>query len=115
MRMPIAAVLLVLAAAHPAFAQYGALAWSPSTGSSGQAWNASCADEAERSAIGYCGVGDCYSVTWVQNGCAALAVGDGGKYGWAWTGDRGTAAYNALQKCNGTTSGCRVVAWTCSG
>jgi hypothetical protein len=108
-------LLFVLGAAAPAFADKGAIAWSPSTGTTGQSWNAACDADARATAVNYCGIGDCFVAVTVSDGCAALAVGDGNRYGTAWSSDQSTAQANALASCNGQTSSCRLVAWTCSG
>jgi hypothetical protein len=111
----IVSLLLSILAAAPALADYGAIAWSPSSRVAGESCNAGSLPDAQQSAIGYCGVADCETIVWVENGCAAIAAGDGGKYGWAWGDERGLASYRALQRCGGVTASCRIVGWTCSG
>jgi serine/threonine-protein kinase len=92
---------------------FAAVAYSPSTGATGAAWNYSCAGEAQESAMGACEQADCTSPMWVENGCIALAKGSGG-WGWAWNGDRGLARYQALQSCSNYGSGCHIVQSACS-
>ena len=106
---------LFLLGSGVARADYGAIAYSSSTGRTGSSWNASCADEAQTLANNYCGTGDCRAIVWVQNGCAAFAIGDGGRYGWAWGNDLATAIGSALTTCSSTTTNCSVSARVCSG
>jgi hypothetical protein len=80
----------------------------------GSSWNYGCADEAKNAAVGYCGQADCQTATWVGNGCAALANANNGAWGWSWSGDQGTADYQALSACMQRGGGCRVVAQLCS-
>ena len=98
------ALALVLAAvaafstAAPAHAAEGdtfaAIAFAPSTGSAGYAYNASSQAAAELDALIHCHGDDAQVVVTVQNGYAALAVAEDGSYGYAWgldPGDRRTA------------------------
>jgi hypothetical protein len=50
----------------------------------------------------------------VRNACAALAVGDGGRYGWGWASDLATAQQSAQNACANSTCGCQLRAWVCT-
>ena len=97
-----------------AFAGYGAIAYSPSTGANGGSWSYSCASEATSAAVAACGQADCTNEVWVQNGCAAFAVATNGASGWAWNAHLGMAEANALMQCSTNGQGCYVVRWVCS-
>ena len=71
------------------------IAYSPASGATGWANNATALEEATHIALGNClqyGQG-CAVATWARNGCAALAVGSG-RWGADW-GTSPTAAQNA--------------------
>jgi hypothetical protein len=110
----IAAVVALLLSSLALADNYGAIAYSPSTGATGTSWN--CCDEgtAEQSAVGYCGQADCGSYVWTDNQCAALAVSSNGGWGWAGNKDRGLARANAMAQCETQGPGCHVVADVCS-
>ncbi len=96
---------------------YAAIAYSRSTGNSGYAFNFATRAGAEARALERCGASDCSIYVWVRNGCCALAVGDGNRYGWSWR--YGANAYSearsrAMAECNARTGNCRIVAWTCT-
>jgi hypothetical protein len=109
----LAAVLVVLTSSL-AFADYGAIAYSFSTGLSGQSWSYGDQASAEQSAVGYCGQADCRSLVWVSNQCAAVAAGDNEGYGWGLSGDRGAARATALAHCESVDSDCHVAADVCT-
>ncbi len=103
------ALALVLAAvaafstAAPAHAAegdtYAAIAYAPSTGSAGYAYNASSEAAAELDALLHCHGDDAQVVVTVQNGYAALAVAEDGSYGYAWGSTQAIAERLALSKC----------------
>jgi hypothetical protein len=92
-----------LSSASQARADFGdtfaAIAYSPSTGHVGYAYNASSQRAAERAALEQCNRSDAEVVVVVKNGYAALAVGEDGSYGYAWGSSRAIAESIALQKC----------------
>lgn len=114
------ACLVKAEAAEPATAAadlYGAIAYSKSTGNSGIGYNFATRSGAEARAMQRCGASDCRICVWVRNGCCALAVGDGGRYGWSYR--YGNFAYSearrrAMNECNARTTNCRIVAWACT-
>lgn len=109
--------LLFGAASSPAMAwrnTYGAIAISPSTGARGAAWNRWNVIDAQLGARLNCGVADCFVAVTVSNACASVAVGYGGRYGWAIRGNAPLAAQGALWNCAARTSNCYTTATICS-
>jgi len=92
---------------------FAAIAFSPSTGMSGGAWNHETADLAETEAFGECGVDDCATVVVFQQ-CGSIAVGDGYGMGFAADLSAATAQEVALQNCTGYTSNCVVTMSVCN-
>lgn len=84
-------------AAHAAATdRYTVVAYSPVTGWTGWANNATSMEEATHIALGNCqrhGNG-CTVASWARNGCVALALGAGGRWGADW-GLTPAAAQNA--------------------
>ena len=113
----VAAVLVAVSGviAAPAMAEglFGAIAFSPSTGKAGTAWNNDSADLAETDAYLQCGSQDCYTAV-ISQQCAAIAVGDG--HGMGFAADVSTAAVTetALAKCTNFTSNCELTASFCN-
>ncbi|AKG22898.1 DUF4189 domain-containing protein [Calothrix sp. 336/3] len=108
---------------QPAAAQprdnYGAIAYSRQTRANGTSWNFATRDAAERAAVRECerysGSGDCQSMIWFRNACAALAEADNGALGWAWNRDRGPAEREAVRQCfRYRGDNCKVIRWTCT-
>jgi hypothetical protein len=96
--------------------EWGAIAFSRSTGAHGYSHNYATRGAAERRAISGCqrhGRG-CQIAVYFANACGALAVGRGNGYGVAWSAGRQDAINRAVRACNGYTSGCRIVRWVCS-
>ena len=92
---------------------YTVIAYSPITGYTGWANDATTLEEATHIALGHCQpYGDgCQVTSWARNGCAALALGSGGRWGGAWAPNANDARAAALAK---VTSG-RVVELQCTG
>ena len=93
---------------------YGAIAYSSSTGRYGYSYDFGSRAEAENYAISKCGRGDCVVKVWFKNACGALAVGRRGALGWGLAGSRGSAEDRALSECQSRTSGCSVRTWACT-
>ena len=99
-------------------ANYGAIAFSPSTGGNGYAFGLSTRESAEQVAISECekysNSNDCQSVVTTEGGCAALAVG-ADSYGSAVGNSSNTAQRSALRNCRSAGSGiaCQVIRWLC--
>jgi len=108
---------VLTAAASTAYDEFAAIAYCQSSRRWGYAFNHGTRAGAESAAIARCGDACCEVVVWVENGCAALAVGDEGRYGWSFrygTNDLSTAMNEAMSQCNSRTTNCRVEAWTCT-
>ena len=113
--MELLAALAFVGLSPPALADsYGAIAYSPSTGANGASWSYGDVSTALIAAYGACGQADCATIVYVDNGCAALAVGSNGGRGWAWNGDVALAEAAALQQCSNQSPSCQVVRWVCS-
>jgi serine/threonine-protein kinase len=84
------------AQAAPAYASYwGAIAFSPSTGSVGYSYDYPTLTSANGAARRYCRVRDCQVVVSVDHGCAALAQARNRALGWAWSGSLADAKNRA--------------------
>jgi serine/threonine-protein kinase len=94
---------------------YGAIAYSPSTGAHGWAYDYGSRAAAEQVALSNCGqhADDCVVPIWFRNACGALAVGADG-YGSGWGSNRNLAERYALQSCRKYTSGCWIKRWACT-
>jgi hypothetical protein len=106
--------LWLLPAGAQARDNYGAIAYSFSTGRYGYSYDWPSRAEAENYARSQCGIGDCAVKVWFKNACGALAVGRGSAYGWGWAGSRGQAEGSALSECQARSAGCRVRVWSCT-
>jgi Domain of unknown function (DUF4189) len=106
---------LALGAAQALAADYyGAIAFSPDTGSVGYSYNYGTRNGAENRALAECGRRDCVAVIWFRNACGALATGDGNGYGYAWAVTRAEAEDTALNQCNRYTTNCAYNTWACT-
>jgi serine/threonine-protein kinase len=94
-------------------ANFGAIAYSSSTGSYGWSYDYRSRAEAERVATRNCGAADCTPALWFVDACGAIAVGDNG-FGTGWGTDRSRAEVEALNSCRGYTSNCSVRQWVCT-
>jgi hypothetical protein len=107
------ALLLSSAFSGQAKADYGAIAYSPTTGRWGYSYGYRYLSGAQGDALIRCGSTDARVVVWVQNGWAALAVGDNGAYGWGWsTSSLAKAKARALQNAGANA---RIRCWVYSG
>jgi uncharacterized caspase-like protein len=95
--------------------RFGAIAYSPSTGSHGWSYDYATREEAERVALANCGqhARDCNVPIWFQNACGALAVGPSG-YGSGWAINQGLAEAYALGVCGQHSASCSVRRWVCT-
>ncbi len=80
---------------------YTVIAYSPITGYTGWANDATTLEEATHIALGNCQQhGDgCQVTSWARNGCAALALGSG-RWGGGWAVNPNDAQADALAKVN---------------
>jgi len=80
--------------------RYGAIAYSPSTGTYGYSYSRYSQTDAEREALQQCDADDRKVIGWMRNAYGALAVGDTpDQYAWAWGATREAAKQSALAKC----------------
>jgi hypothetical protein len=96
--------------------KYGAIAYSPGSGSYGYSDNYGSRAEAESRALNQCGKDDCVIATWFVNNCGALAAGTDH----AWAGEIAAseerAKILAQASCRGRSGGnCEVLVSHCSG
>jgi len=110
-------VLSIIAGAGDASARdnFGAIAYSPSTGAHGWSYDYASRAAAEEVALANCRqlAGDCVVPVWFRNACGALAVGSGG-HGSGWGTSRRLAERFALRSCRKNTSGCWIKRWACT-
>ena len=95
--------------------RYGAIAYSPATGSQGWAHDYDSKDAAEAAAITNCRLqaNDCSVPVSFRNGCGALAVGST-NFGSGWGADRKTAERLALRLCGQRSRNCRILRQVCT-
>ena len=117
--LAVAAALLVLCAADPAWAGYGALARDQATGKFGLSWNKQTQKAAEEAAMKDCGESTCKIV--FRSGprqCGAIATATKEKstaWGAARKRTRAAAELAAMQDCQKHTSGqCKLRATGCN-
>jgi hypothetical protein len=94
---------------------YGAIAYSPSSGSFGYSYEHANRTQAESRAVRECGKDDCKVATWFFNNCGAVAAASNGAWGGAQGGSERTAQSAALSRCanEGGTS-CEIKVTRCS-
>jgi hypothetical protein len=80
------------------FDTYAAVAFSPSTGKYGYAWNYRSRSAAEQVALSQCKAADAKIVGWVKGGWLALAIGEENAYGVAWEYGDGAANTDAVKR-----------------
>ena len=107
------ALAAVLPGAVLAEGLFAAIAFSPSTGMSGTAWNFETAGLAETEAYHQCGYEDCGTVVVFQH-CGAIAVGRELYYGYGYALSSATAIDIALQNCEARTINCEITAAFCN-
>jgi hypothetical protein len=98
---------------------YAAIAYSPTTGKYGYAYNHGSRWAAQTAALRSCKADDARIVTWVHNGFCALALGDDvSAWGIGYSyGDGATNTYakqRALHECSKRTNGAGIVVCICS-
>lgn len=91
-----AGALAPAAAAPPKGTWYGTVSISESTGSVGLSTDQRSWVAADAAAIESCGVYDCRIVLQYADGCAAVARGADGRFGWAAAGSRPEAEQAAV-------------------
>jgi hypothetical protein len=102
--------------AQAARADFAAIAYSPSTNKYGYWYGARSRGAAENGAMRKCNGDDRRVVVWVENGWAALAANNDGRWGYGWsTSSRAEAEGNALNNAGGAGDGAYVLCWAASG
>ena len=108
-------MLLVAFGSAQAYDNYGAIAYSGSTGNWGYSYDYGSRAQAENSALSRCGKNDCEIKVWFKNSCGALAKASNGALGWSYAADsRSEAESIALSECRSRGSNCRILCWTCT-
>ena len=101
----LAAIIVALAIAAPAYAGYGAIAYDKESGKQGASWDQPTASRANELALKECASAQCIVHPVVPAGCGALAKSDKDK---AWGGaDRETldaARRDAVEHCQTHTA-----------
>ncbi|SOE08316.1 uncharacterized protein DUF4189 [Hoeflea halophila] len=94
---------------------FGAIAFSKSTGAYGYSYDHQSRQNAEAVAMNECRSRSrgCKVAIWFKNACGSVAIGPNG-WGSAWAGSRGNAERAALSNCSKHTRNCKVLAWTCT-
>jgi hypothetical protein len=92
---------------------FAAIAFSPSSGQAGSAWNYDSAALAETEAYLQCGSEDCYTAV-VFSQCGAIAVGDGFGMGFGHDQSVGKSEELALGSCDQFTTNCQITASFCN-
>lgn len=112
----VAACLTAAATGAARAAEWGTIAYSPSTGATGWTFNQVNEVDAELGALNNCSqhADDCVTAINFHDACGAVAVGDAGGWGAAWGYDDADAQFKAIDACSGYDSGCDVVRWQCS-
>lgn len=99
------------------FAQdyFGAIAYSPTSGAQGWAYDQPSREAAERTALSACRkhAKDCRVVVWFQNGCGALAE-SAKVYGWGWGRTQALADAQAIKACSEHAKRCKVTRQLCT-
>lgn len=92
---------------------WGAIAYSESTGRYGYVYDFASQAEAINAAVEKCRTQDCRAVVWFKNSCAALAKG-GTNYGYSIGETRAVAESKALAECRKRGGSCRIIQWVCT-
>lgn len=95
--------------------RYGAFAVDSATGSYGYSASASSKKAAFKAAIDDCGGGGCKVVTWVRNGCLAVASGTTSSY--VIRADLKQAEAGAIERCSKNDvdgAACKIIYSACS-
>jgi len=108
------AALLLLTTLTAQAAEWGSIAYSPSTGATGYSYNYDTRSTAGAWAMSYCNKSDCRVAVNFQNACGAVAVGRNGGWGADWGPTRASAEANAISACQLHDGGCRTKRWVCS-
>ena len=104
----------------PGATEWGAIAYSYSTGAYGFSYDHDTQQEAVNAAVEACDEAssedDCKAVVWFRNSCGAFANATGADPGYGWgVGDtQQEASAVALAECRKRGTGCKIVRWQCT-
>ncbi|KJS16732.1 MAG: hypothetical protein VR78_06945 [Hoeflea sp. BRH_c9] len=114
-RTTLAAAILGLTAGAALADNFGAIAFSQTTGAYGYSFDMGSRRDAETRAMRECRSRskNCQVAIWFKNACGSVAIGANG-WGSAWAGTRANAERAARNNCSKHTSGCKVLAWSCT-
>ncbi len=109
-------VLATFRAGATTAAEWGTIAFSPSTHATGWSYNKVNEVDGELAALNACDryASDCITAINFHDACGALAIGSNGGWGAAWGYDDADAQFKALDICTVNDEGCEVVRWQCS-
>jgi hypothetical protein len=100
----------------PVGRKFGAIAYSPGSGSYGYSDNYGGRTQAESRALEECGKEDCVIATWFVNNCGALAAGTDHAWAGEYDASEERAKILAQASCRGRGGGnCEVLVSHCSG
>jgi len=113
--MMASAIVIMTAGTSFSADQFGAIAFSTTTGAFGFSYDHGSRRDAENRAMSECRSrsGGCKVAIWFKNACGSVATGTNG-WGSAWAGSRQKADRAALNNCSKHTRNCKVLAWTCT-
>ena len=116
-KMTVIAAVTVAGGAGVAMAEdnYGAIAYSTSSGAYGYAYDAKTKGAAQRLALKECdkqGRG-CKNTIWFKNACGSIAIGKDG-WGASWGKTKRESWRKAREQCRTETTGCKVKRWVCT-
>ncbi len=94
--------------------KFGAIAYSSSTGKTGNSWNHNNLTAAQNAALASCDQDDCKVAIWFKNACGALAVGNNGCWEAHWGVSRSDAENKSLNSCSQRCSDCKIISWACT-
>jgi serine/threonine-protein kinase len=96
--------------------EWGAFAYSFSTGAYGFSYDHDTQQEAINAAVDECDADDCKAQVWFRNSCGAFAnaTGDDPGYGWGIGNDKDEASAVALSECRKRGTGCKLIKWVCT-
>jgi len=94
---------------------FGAIAYSPSSGANGYSYDYGSRGGAQNRAMSECRkrARDCRIAIWFKNACGAVATGRNG-WGSGWGNDRNRAELEAIKSCNQHSGGCRIKVYACT-
>ncbi|GAA4660359.1 DUF4189 domain-containing protein [Gordonia humi] len=109
----VGSAVVVPAAVAPAPAHaatyFGAIAFSPSTGATGRAWDYPNSSQAQSAAMNVCYQSDCKVVSWFADGCGAIASSPS-----YWGFGSASNLYDAEAQARYNAGGGYIYDWVCT-